>query len=112
MTTALNLNDREVTNTVWTLTSMRYIKYFVGLAVLTAITACSHSSPDQSRYMKYAATIPPVNVPADIKNPTGDSYYPIPPVAFTAPIGTQPPLVPPGATLVSQKSKAQLPVPR
>ena len=75
------------------------------------IAACS-SSPEKSRFVEYAATIPPIQVPPGIKNPTSEPYYPIPPIALRAPVGVKPPLAPPGSQLQSQRNKVKLPPPR
>ncbi len=90
---------------------MQNLKYGFGLAVLLLTTACSHSKPGDTRFTKYAVTLPPITAPQGIKNPTAESYYPIPPVAQTTPFGVAPPLTPPGSQLVPQKSKTQLPAP-
>lgn len=90
---------------------MRYLKFWACLFMVLFVAACS-SNPEKSRFAEYATTIPPIQVPPGIKNPVGESYYPIPPVALTMPFGTKPPLTPPGSMLAPQKSKAQLPPPR
>jgi uncharacterized lipoprotein len=80
--------------------------------MVLSIAACSNSSPEKSRFVEYAATIPPIQVPPGIKNPTSESYYPIPPIALATPFGTKPPLTPPGSQLQSQRNKVKLPPPR
>jgi|GEM_PF-4272459 len=87
------------------------MKYLWGVLLLLAVTACSHTPPEQSRFVRYAATLPPIQVPPGIPNPTGESYYPVPPVPMMMPLGTQPPLAPPGSQLAAQK-KVKLPAPQ
>lgn len=81
------------------------------MLMVLSIAACSHS-PEKSRFVEYAATIPPIQVPPGIKNPTSENYYPIPPVALTMPVGTKPPLAPPGSQLTKQRNNVKLPPPR
>ena len=80
-------------------------------AGLLLLTACSHSHHAETKFAKYANTIPSVQTPAGIKNPTGESYYPIPPITLTQPVGSKPPVTPPGSHLVIQKN-ATLPAPQ
>lgn len=90
---------------------MRYLKIGFGWLLLLALTACAHKAPDKTRFAQYAQTLPPINVPPGIKDPTGESYYPVPPVPLTAPFGTPPPLEPPGSQLTVQK-QIKLPAPQ
>lgn len=83
--------------------------FLVSISLMLA--ACS-SAPQDRRYVKYAATLPPIQTPPGIKNPTQESYYPVPPVRITKPIGTRPPRTPPGANLRPQQVKAKLPEPQ
>jgi uncharacterized lipoprotein len=88
------------------------MRYLLWLALFLTLTACSHSSRQESnRFVKYAATIPPITVPPGIQDPTGESYYPVPPILLRAPLGTKPPLEPPGREFTVYK-KVQLPAPQ
>jgi uncharacterized lipoprotein len=80
-------------------------------SLILLLAACS-SAPQDRRYVQYAATLPPIQTPSGIKNPTGESYYPVPPVRMTQPLGTEPPVEPPGSNLVKQQNKVPLPVPK
>jgi uncharacterized lipoprotein len=87
-----------------------YLKWFIFMMCSLFLTACSHTPPDQTRFVQYSQTLPPVFVPPGIKNPTGLSYYPVPPVAVNGMLGVKPPLNPPGAQLTVYK-KVILPAP-
>ena len=88
------------------------LKLVVGLGMgMCLLTACAHRQKEDPQFIRYAATLPPIVVPPGIENPTGESYYPVPPVAMTAPLGTIPPLVPPGSHLAVQKN-VKLPAPQ
>lgn len=66
--------------------------------MLLVVAGCSGSNTQRSsKFIAYANTIPPIVVPPGIKNPTDESYYPVPPVQYKAPFGTVPPLTPPGS---------------
>lgn len=88
-----------------------YIKPLIFSSFGLFLTSCSHTPPDQTRFVQYAQTLPPLTVPADIKNPTAQSYYPVPPVTITAPWGVKPPLAPPGSQLVANRN-VSLPAPQ
>lgn len=92
---------------------MQYLqlKHGLWLVLLLTLSACSHWRSGQTRFAEYAQTLPPIVVPSGIKNPTEASYYPVPPVAMRAPLGTTPPLTPPGSHLTPYK-QAQLPPPK
>jgi uncharacterized lipoprotein len=83
-----------------------FFSIFFGLS----LTACSHTPPDQTRFVQYAQTLPPIQTPPDVKNPTRESYYPVPPLAVYGPVGIKPPLNPPGAHLTPLKN-VTLPAP-
>lgn len=87
-----------------------YLKPFIFSSLGLLLTACSHTPPDQTRFVQYAKTLPPITVPSGIKNPTAVSYYPVPLVTTTAPWGVKPPLMPPGSVLVVNRN-ARLPAP-
>ena len=74
------------------------------IITLLTITACAHKAPtsQSKRFINYAETLPPITVPAGVTDPTKESYYPVPAVPVTAPIGLQPPLAPPSSKLVVQ----------
>lgn len=78
---------------------------------LPTMVACSHSNSQSTQFMQYAETLPPITVPPGIKNPTAESYYSVFPVHSTAPLGTEPPLEPPGSDLTVKK-QIKLPVPQ
>lgn len=84
---------------------MRYVNSCFWLASGALLAACAHSSsssPTETKFVKYATTIPPIVVPRGAHNPTGESYYPIPPVTSNAALGVKPPLTPPGSSLVNK----------
>ncbi len=86
------------------------MRYFLCFILLLALTGCA-SHPGQTKFTEYANTIPSIIVPAGIKNPTAESYYPIPPVVMVMPIGVKPPLAPPGSQL-TVNTKTSLPKPQ
>lgn len=88
-----------------------YLTALIFSSFTVLLTACSHTPPDQTRFVQYAQTLPPITVPAGIKDPTAASYYPVPPVTMTAPWGVKPPLTPPGAQLVANRNIV-LPAPK
>jgi uncharacterized lipoprotein len=94
---------------------MRMIKIPAICGLLTAmllLSACSHlGATENPKFMRYATTLPPLTVPAGIPNPEGESYYPVPVVASSAPPGTVPPLTPPGSQLERLVNKPKLPLP-
>ncbi|MBS0350756.1 MAG: hypothetical protein JSR33_06160 [Proteobacteria bacterium] len=81
-------------------------------AAMLLLSSCAHfRTVENHKFMKYAVTVPPLIVPEGIPNPEAESYYPVPPVALTAPAGTLPPVTPPGLELQRYINKPNLPPP-